>query len=429
MVDVRRRVDWPSVWQLVLCSVTGLGLLGAAVIFALVGLGQLISPELGGTELASQALLTAAGLSLGGLLMLPSIWYAWRRLNGYAIPALVRQGKAIHWLLPTLLLAAIYALVLWLGNAAASQATLSWLLLPILNILAVGLPILWLTWLALRGLAAGSAQRGWGIFDSGMVLGPLIILIVEIVLMGVIGMLWLIAISRQPALMEEMIDLFERLRYTPPVEDIYLRMLGPYLTRPAVLFTLFAYVAVLVPLIEEALKPIGLWLLAGRSMTTAQGFAGGALSGAGFALFETLGNASMAGEDWTTLVVSRIGTAVIHITTTGLMGIALAKAFRGRSWLGLGLTYLGMVSVHGLWNGLAILGIGALDVPDFLALPPLIERFSSLAIPGLGILLGGSFVTLLVANRKLRQPSALDIPANLEFAEEETVDGNNLTDH
>ena len=70
-----------------------------------------------------------------------------------------------------------------------------------------------------------------------------------------------------------------------------------------------------------------------------------------------------------------------------------------------------------------------MDVPDFLALPPLIERFSSLAIPGLGILLGGSFVTLLVANRKLRQPSALDIPANLEFAEEETVDGNNLTDH
>jgi hypothetical protein len=402
--------------------------LGAAVIFALVGLGQLISPGVVGTEFTSQTLLMAAGLGLSGLLMLPSVWYAWRRLSGHASPALVRQGKIIHWVLPTLLLLVIYALVLWIGNAAVNQATLSWLLLPILNILAVGLPILWLVWLALRGLAAGSAQRGWGIFDSGLVLGPLVILTVEVILMGAIGMVWLIALSRQPALLEEIVNLFERLRYTPPVGDIYLRMLGPYLTRPAVLFTIFAFIAVLVPLIEEALKPIGLWLLAGRMMTPAQGFAGGALSGAGFALFETLGNASSAGEDWTILVVSRIGTAVIHITTTALVGWALAKAFRGRGWLRLGLTYLGMVGVHGLWNGLAILGIGALDLPDFLTLPPLIEGLSSLAIVGLGVLLVGAFVTLLIANRRLRQPAKQAAPANDDTDDEVNVDGNNRTD-
>ncbi len=107
-------------------------------------------------------------------------------------------------------------------------------------------------------------------------------------------------------------------------------------------------------MIEEALKPIGVWLLFGRRLTPAAGFAAGALSGAGYALIESLALTS-SGEAWSSLVLARTGTSAVHILTAGLTGWALVLAWQKRRFLPLLLAYLCAVMIHGLWNGLTLM--------------------------------------------------------------------------
>jgi hypothetical protein len=109
-------------------------------------------------------------------------------------------------------------------------------------------------------------------------------------------------------------------------------------------------------LIEEAFKPIGVWLLAGRSLTPAQGLAAGVLSGAGYALFESLFLGS-SGSDWIAVVVARIGTSVIHIFTAALTGWALASAWGQGRYGRLAGAYLVAVLTHAAWNGVALLDV------------------------------------------------------------------------
>src|SRR4030095_3220829 len=113
------------------------------------------------------------------------------------------------------------------------------------------------------------------------------------------------------------------------------------------------YIAILVPALEEIFKPLGVWLLAGKLKSPAQGFTLGALSGAGYALIETIGVSSQTVE-WASLLFSRIGTGVLHITTSALMGAAIVLAWRERRYLWLLGIYILAVALHGLWNALAI---------------------------------------------------------------------------
>jgi RsiW-degrading membrane proteinase PrsW (M82 family) len=137
--------------------------------------------------------------------------------------------------------------------------------------------------------------------------------------------------------------------------DAIIRTLRPYLLHPGSIFAVLAAISGFVPLIEEAVKPVGLWFLAGRGLTPQEGFVGGLLSGAGFAFFESLGIAgSYSSENWTTLVLARAGTSLLHITTTALVGYGLAGAWQQRRFVRLGAVFLSAVALHGLWNALSI---------------------------------------------------------------------------
>jgi hypothetical protein len=158
-----------------------------------------------------------------------------------------------------------------------------------------------------------------------------------------------------------------------------------------------------VPLVEEAVKPIGVWLLLKRSLSPAEGFAAGALSGAGFAIFESLA-ASSTGEGWLILVSGRIGTAAVHILTTALMGWALVLARSQKRYLRLVGTYLGVVLIHGAWNALtmfaAINGIqNELDLGVSEILPQ-ISPFTPYILAVMALLI---FAALLWVNRHLRR--------------------------
>jgi hypothetical protein len=102
----------------------------------------------------------------------------------------------------------------------------------------------------------------------------------------------------------------------------------------------------------------------------------------------------------------------MHITTSGLLGWAIASAQLEKRYGRLALTYLGSVSIHGLWNGSAILAVyGGLRM---MTLNVQVDFPSVLFIVGgLGILLL-ELVLMLIAlpliNRNLRR-SVAPVPA------------------
>jgi hypothetical protein len=388
-----------SIWQFIL-SLVGLFLFwSAAMGIALVGLLQLIRRTTSPME-ALPLFLMVGGLLLCGFLILPSAGYALMHIKGRP----KAKGISLPNILRPTLLILIFPLILLLGYAISGLETLAWLFLPILHVIAIGLPVLWLVYIALHGLPWTSPQRNWGVFASGLTLSPIMIFILEALALLVIFVVWIIWLSLRPDLAEELYVLAERLQDPTYLPEDVLHLLGPYLAKPAVIFGIFAFGAVLVPLIEEAIKPIGVWLLVGSSLSPAFGFAAGALSGAGYALVESLALSSTGGEDWLVVVIARAGTAGIHILTTALMGWALAIAWQEGRYLRLGMTYLLAVAIHSLWNGLTLITVVG-NLTNFNSINAdfgLLPQLSSLAPYGLGMLSLISFLSLFAFNKALR---------------------------
>ena len=122
-------------------------------------------------------------------------------------------------------------------------------------------------------------------------------------------------------------------------------------------------------------------------------------------MFENFAAAASGGMDWALVVTLRVGTAIMHIANSGLMGWALFGAWRGRHFLRLALVYAGAIAVHGLWNLLA-LSYGFSTLPAILGIAAEELDFSApYALPALGVLTSIMFATLIVMNRRL-QPTA-----------------------
>jgi RsiW-degrading membrane proteinase PrsW (M82 family) len=123
---------------------------------------------------------------------------------------------------------------------------------------------------------------------------------------------------------------------------------------PLVLAGGFVVAAIMVPLIEESVKTVGVGLFAYRKPSLAQAFLWGVAGGAGFALTEGLFNSVGAIDLWAPVVLARGGATLVHCFTGGLMGLAWHGVLTRRPWgRAIGL-YAGSVAVHGLWNGLAV---------------------------------------------------------------------------
>jgi hypothetical protein len=126
------------------------------------------------------------------------------------------------------------------------------------------------------------------------------------------------------------------------------------------------------------------------------------MSGAGFALFESLAYSSSA-ESWAFAVVARVGTAVMHITTAGLVGWALAVAWQQRSYLRLIAAYVIAVIFHGLWNGVTLLNVGYSLVPEGSEEPSFLYSVAGIAPLFLIFLTIAMFIFLLWSNYRLRK--------------------------
>ncbi len=313
-----------------------------------------------------------------------------------------RFEAALNRLKPAWWIAAVPPIIA-AGYLVSKIDAIAWLLLPPLHVLAVGVPIAWMLYLGIRALPKGSSQRLWGVFDSGMVLSPILIMVLEI--LSGIGLIIVFAIylSSQPGMLETLMKLANRLRGLESQEAVF-SLLSPYLTNPLVIAAGVLFAGVIVPAIEELIKPIGVWLLAGRKITPAAGFAAGALCGAGYGFIESL-TLSGSGDTWTALVVARIGTAGVHILTTALTGWAIVQIWQGKRYGRFLLAYFCSVLIHGLWNSLTVLySFKALAQMQDLPLNiPMLESIAVTAPVGLVIIAAGCFLGLIEANRYLRK--------------------------
>lgn len=400
MIREPNKNDWLTIIQFVFSVVAILGFWALALALLVFGIFSPVDFQGGNLEKLSLYVF-AAGSAAVGLLVVPSAVYSFNRISGRDIAV---RFPDRWWLHPTILILALPA-VLLLGHLAARQGSFGLLLLPFFHILAVGLPVLWFLYLGVRGLPLGSQQRRWGVFDSGLVLGPIMIMLVEVILLGVVILVIGLFLINQPDLLRELFTDIEGLVNSNADPDQIITELRPYLLNPAVIFLVYLFAALLVPLVEEALKPVGVWLLINRGISPAEGFTAGLMSGAGYAFFESLALTSAA-EQWMMVVVARIGTAVIHILTAGLMGWAMVYSWRNSSYLRLGFTYLGVVCLHGLWNGLTLLMVLALIIEES---NPVSEIYFGVpAIGGLvpfflGMLSLTAFLALLWVNRYLKK--------------------------
>ena len=399
------QIHWPSVAQFGLSTLATLMLWLLAISMVFIGVIQRLNPDYGAMD-PLQPLLMAAGLFVSGLLATPSALHALVRIIGKPSP--IAKSSVLKRLMPLFALY-VFPVVLLLGYWVAGKPSLALLLLPAFHVLAIGLPVLWLTYIGQRNLPLSSPQRRWGIFSSGLILAPAVTLIAEIVALGGIVLLAAIWITGQPGLAEEIQNLAQSLTIQRTSPEAIRQMVEPFIASPTVLLAVLIYGAVVVPLIEELIKPVGVWLLAGFSLSPAEGFVAGVLSGAGYALFESLALVTTS-QEWALLVLARIGTAIIHIVTTGLTGWALASAWREGRYLKLGFTYLLAVTIHALWNGLTLASV--FTTVANLRSPSTFNRIIlglSNATPfGLLTLAIGAFTILVIANRVFQRPSPIE---------------------
>jgi hypothetical protein len=386
------QTHWPSVWQFALSLFGILALWGISMSMLFVVFGSILTGDM---MSASALVLNAAGTAFTGVLLIPSLGYSLLRLLNKPISIKIPLQLPL-WIIILLLP------VLLLGHWAVGLDATSLVLLPFLHVLAAGISVAWLLALGLRGLSVGSPQRAWGILGMGLVAAPLLSLIVEFIALIGFGLFYLL-------LNPELLDLAFEFSQSVPAQDPeqLLNQLEGVMLQPSTLYLALLFGALVVPLVEELFKPIGVWLLAGRKPTPAQGFAAGLLSGAGYALFENFTLGAGAGEDWAMVVVARMGTSLVHILTAGLTGWALTLAWTERRYLRLALSYLVAVAIHALWNGTVILTAIVELMKEDSAIPDFLTAISAGAPMIFVILILGCFVFLLIFNRlvKRTQPS------------------------
>jgi RsiW-degrading membrane proteinase PrsW (M82 family) len=395
----------PTLIQVVLTLFGVLFAWGLAALMLAAGMIELFNPSDDPFLASTSFSLFAASFLVGGLLLAPIV-YGVMRLSGQTVRLGSWWLKLRKWFHPRRMLFA-YPLVLLLGYLSAQTYATRSLLLPLLNISALGIPVLVLVWLALRGLPKGSPQLGWGAFSLGLAVGPTVILFLEIILL-ILVLIWLaFAAGTDPALMEILsrVSMFGFEVDNPAMLD---QTIGELLNSPQVLTAMLALLAVFVPVIEELFKPVSVWvLLPSRKLRPVDGWVIGALSGAGFALFENFGNASVS-QEWIIDVLLRTLATIPHVFTAALMGYTLALARTEKKYGKALLTFAGVVAIHGAWNGAYVLNLAASVASPGGVLNP---QSAPVFLVVVGVLVVGMLIALLQINRKLRRASAIPLPA------------------
>lgn len=352
------------------------------------------------------------------LVLLACSWFVLQKAMGREQADLPFDFPFASWQIFAVIGIVIFSVAAGGVVAVTEIAWLAWFMLPLLTLLVIIPPIWMFFGIGANGLKLGPRWRFFAIFGLSLTVGPVIMVALEIILLLgiVIGGAILIAVT-QPDLLQELYHLAGTFEFELD-EQVILNSFAPYITNPIVIATGVGYIAIIVPLIEELLKPLAVWLFALKIESPAQGFVMGLLSGAAFALIESL-NASANGTiSWPVIVSMRAGTSLLHMTASGLVGWGIVSAFKEKRIGRLFGAYFAAVLIHGVWNASAA-GAGLSAIGESIGKPEWLFAFVPALVCGLLVLGIGMFAVLLASNRKLRS-----IPIAIELASEAGVDTN-----
>lgn len=366
-----------------------------------------------------QAEVTASALILAGAILLIAGYYSIQRLRGREIPPANVQ--------PLKLWQGIVLFIVWVGSAGLAEVLfkddlLRWFTPP-LYLVAIGTPVYFLARLAAGGLLHGTRQRMWGVFSTSMALGTSLAILAEgsLAILGLIGVG--VYFGVHPGQMTQLRDFLNHLSTAPDVEQ-FLTTFSDWLTNPLTILVALLFFSGFTPFIEETAKSIAPWILFDRLDSPAQGFAIGALSGAGFGLLESLLASSAPDSSWATTLLVRGGSTMMHVMAAGITGWSIA-AFRARRqarYLVGG--YALAMFLHSLWNACVVMIViggvltaAQVNAPDILGV--LLIGFG---IAVLGALLLSIPILLGMTNWRLRSransPDAPSSPVQAEPREE-----------
>lgn len=391
------RLHVPSLLQLLFSSMGLITLAPAAVGILLIGVISLLEGN-GGLSQAEVFFSFAWSVGFISILVIPSVAYALRRLLSIHWPP-----KAVRPVgrLPGVLMA-FWPFLLFLGEYFQQKTSVSWLFVPPLQILSVVIPIWWMLEIGRRGINWGTPQQLWGLASFGTLATPVIIILAEFLVIVIVVAAWAVYLGTHPAAVKLIRGLAQEISSSQGSPEAVLLIIRPYLQRPAVIATVAGVISGIVPVIEELLKSLGLWYFVRRKLSPAEGFSAGLLCGAVFAVMESLISlAAPLGNAWIFMVAARAGTALLHISTTGLMGWGLASAWTEGRHLRLLGAFITAVLVHGFWNIFGIL-LGAGDLVHFTG-QSLLGRLTIISPFALLILVAALLIFLVRSNRYLRR--------------------------
>ena len=294
--------------------------------------------------------LLASAILFVGAMLIPGAYYSIQRLIG--------EEVAVNATKPMNIGAGFLITFVWLGITALTQifygnALLRWITPP-LYILSIGLPAYFFARLAIGGLDAGSKQRTWGALGTGMILGPSLASLIELMLVALLLFGVAVYLAFHPELRFMLNSIKDQINTASNPDDI-LTQISPYLLNPVVIALALLFFSVVAPLVEETAKSLTVWATFDHLTSPAQGFVIGALSGTGFGLVESLLASVQPDSSWATTLIVRGGSTMMHIVAASLTGwgIAWFRTTKHPARM-IGMYALAMF-LHSLWNACVVL--------------------------------------------------------------------------
>jgi len=399
-----RGTDWRSILLLVFSvGIIELTIFSAIGTLLVLFLGESVFPKL--QEMNTSPLVTilmANALFFIGVLLMPTAWLSLKHLRGGEIRAF-KFAPLQPW---------AWILIIGLWGLAITTATIfydaplaGWYV-PFLHFLSIGLPIYFVIRIAANRIPLGSTQRAWGVFGIGLTFSPFLAIIAELIVMAFGLILIGFFMGFRPGMIADLQRLATQIDQAPDM-DVLLTQLGPSLNNPLALIGALTLLSFFVPIIEETCKSLGIWAVADRLVSPAQGFAMGVLSGAGFALAESLFGSITPDSAWAVTLAMRAVSGSMHMLASGLVGWGIASARLEKRYFKLaGATLLAMF-LHGAWNAGAVFTVAG-GLRFMLAASGFDVIGTLLMLAGIGLLftlIAAVVVALFMINAKLRSPA------------------------
>ena len=390
----------PSLLSALWFIVAALTFISVALLMGVTALGAVLTGE----SIGPQQTIVMTASAFQALIVLAAAFISIQRFRQKPF---AEQNSSLN--LPAWQVAAslvVTSFVLAAGYWIAESDLAAWLFLPILTLPAVVLPLFVVLGLGVRGISLGTRWQSWNVFGLAMTLAPFILIFLEVFALILLVVIAVVMMMSQPGFESTIQQLATQIAVLDPQSKEAQDLIAPYLLQPGVIAVSLLYLAVLVPLCEELLKPLGVWFFARSLSSPAQGFALGALSGAAYGLIETLG-VSAQPTDWAFLLLTRVGTGMLHITSSAIMGAAIVYAVRERRYFRLLGMYALSVSLHAVWNTIAIFFAFA-TISDYFQLEHFLRTWQlplNIAMAVYAAILCG---ILVWSNRKIR--ATLPVP-------------------